>query len=107
MFLVDISGSMQGKPLENVKNVLSSALLELTSGDYFNIIAFNEDMQFFSSSLEPATEDVVGNATQWISTNFISGGRTNILQPLNEVIPRSILLLSMPPCNTSSFSMKL
>ncbi|ONK75104.1 uncharacterized protein A4U43_C03F13360 [Asparagus officinalis] len=86
VFLVDISGSMQGKPLENVKNALSAALLELSSRDYFNIIAFNEEMHFFSSSLEPTTEDSIENATQWISKTFVASGGTNILQPLNEAM---------------------
>ena len=76
---------MQGKPLESVKNAISSALLELTSGGYFNIIAFNEGMHLFSSSLVPATENMVGNATHWISKNFVAEGGTNILQPLDQV----------------------
>lgn len=86
VFLVDVSGSMQGKCLENVKNALSSSLLELTSEDYFNIIAFNEGTHPFSSSLEPATEETIGNATQWINKNLVAEGGTNMLQPLNEAM---------------------
>ncbi|KAH0455830.1 hypothetical protein IEQ34_015862 [Dendrobium chrysotoxum] len=54
IFLVDISGSMQGKPLESVKSALLSILPELAPTDCFNIIAFNEEMYSFSSFLEPA-----------------------------------------------------
>ncbi|ONK65383.1 uncharacterized protein A4U43_C07F36540 [Asparagus officinalis] len=86
VFLVDISGSMEGKPLENVKNALSSALLELSSSDKFNIIAFNEETHPFSSSLELATEEMIGDATQWISKSFVAAGGTNILRPLNEAM---------------------
>ncbi|KAJ6844963.1 inter alpha-trypsin inhibitor, heavy chain 4-like [Iris pallida] len=86
VFLVDISGSMRGKPLENVKNALSAAILELTPTDSFNIIAFNEELYSFSSSMEPATEDMIENATQWISKNFVAEGGTNIMQPLNEAM---------------------
>ncbi|KAJ6805451.1 inter alpha-trypsin inhibitor, heavy chain 4-like [Iris pallida] len=86
VFLVDISGSMRGKPLEKVKTALTSAILELTPEDSFDIIAFNEETYSFSSSLEPATEDIIENATQWISKNFVAEGGTNIMKPLNEAM---------------------
>ena len=106
MILVDISGSMHGKPLEIVKNAISSALLELTSGDYFNIIAFNEGTHSFSSSLVPATENMIGNATQWISTNFVAEGGTNILQPLDQVHLRLHLIELLSPLSNLSNSAK-
>ncbi|KAK6139698.1 hypothetical protein DH2020_026566 [Rehmannia glutinosa] len=56
VFVVDISGSMKGKPLEDTKNALSAALAKLDPKDLFNVIAFN------------------------------AGGGTNILLPLNQAI---------------------
>ncbi|PKA62159.1 hypothetical protein AXF42_Ash015043 [Apostasia shenzhenica] len=84
VFLVDISGSMQGKPLDSVKSALRSVLSDLAPADYFNVITFNEDMYCFSSSLEPANEEMIENATQWVSKNFIAYGGTNIMQPINK-----------------------
>lgn len=86
MFIVDTSGSMQGKPLENVRSAVSAALLEMGHGDSFNIIAFNGELRSFSSYLEPATEEMVENAKQWMSTNFVAEGGTEISHPLNEVL---------------------
>nr|XP_029123844.1 von Willebrand factor A domain-containing protein DDB_G0292740 isoform X2 [Elaeis guineensis] len=86
VFIVDISGSMEGKPLENVKNALSTALLELTAVDKFNIIAFNEELHSFSSCMEPVTEVKVENAHEWICKTVVAGGGTNIMHPLNEAI---------------------
>ena len=90
IFLVDISGSMQGKPLENVKDAIILALSQLTPRDYFDIIAFNEDISLFSPSLELATEDKIKKANQWISKSFVAEGGTSasqqlIAQPLNKV----------------------
>ncbi|XP_020582974.1 von Willebrand factor A domain-containing protein DDB_G0292740-like [Phalaenopsis equestris] len=86
IFLVDISESMQGKPLESVKSALLSILPELAPTDYFNIIAFNDEMSPFSSSLLPVNSDLLGNTTRWISKNFVAYGGTDIMQPLNEAL---------------------
>ncbi|KAI3443544.1 hypothetical protein Pfo_000209 [Paulownia fortunei] len=86
VFVVDISGSMRGKPLEDTKNALFAALAKLDAKDLFNVIAFNGETYLFSSSLEPATAEVIKNVTQWINMNFVAGGGTNILLPLNQAI---------------------
>ncbi|KAL5768485.1 hypothetical protein ACOSP7_015033 [Xanthoceras sorbifolium] len=84
VFVVDISGSMQGKPLEDTKTALSTALSKLDQGDSFNIIAFNGETYLFSTSMELATQEAVERASQWISINFIAGGSTNISVPLTK-----------------------
>ncbi|XP_038878512.1 uncharacterized protein LOC120070725 [Benincasa hispida] len=84
VFVVDISGSMQGKALDDVKNVLSTALSKLPPEDMFNIIAFNDEARQFSESMEMATKDAVERAIQWIKMNFIAGGGTDILLPLTK-----------------------
>lgn len=76
---------MKGKPIEDTKQALCMALSKLDSQDLFNIIAFNNEKYLFSSSLELATKKAIENATQWIGTNFIAGGGTNILNPLTQV----------------------
>ncbi|CAH9055497.1 unnamed protein product [Cuscuta epithymum] len=86
VFVVDISGSMKGKPLEDTKNALFSALSKLDPQDSFNIIAFNGGTYLFSQCLELATKESVESANHWINTNFVAGGETNILNPLNQAI---------------------
>ncbi|KAJ4834720.1 hypothetical protein Tsubulata_007676 [Turnera subulata] len=86
VFVVDISGSMEGKPLEDTKNELSAALLKLDPKDSFNIIAFNGETYTFSSSMQLASEQAVDRAVQWMDANFIAGGGTDILVPLNKAI---------------------
>ncbi|KAJ8751046.1 hypothetical protein K2173_016227 [Erythroxylum novogranatense] len=86
VFVIDISGSMEGRPLESTKNVLINALTELDSKDSFNIIAFNGETYPFSSSMELATEECIERALEWINANFIAAGGTNILLPLNQAV---------------------
>ncbi|GAB4853701.1 hypothetical protein Ancab_017893 [Ancistrocladus abbreviatus] len=86
VYVVDISGSMQGKLLEDTKHALSSALSQLHPGDSFNIVAFNGGTSLFSTSLMFATEEVIEDAIQWIGTNFVTGDGTNILVALNQAL---------------------
>lgn len=86
VFIVDTSGSMQGKPLENVKNAVSAALSELVQGDYFNIITFNDELHSFSSCLEQVNEKTIASATDWMNSNFVAEGGTDIMHPLSEAM---------------------
>ncbi|XP_062211501.1 uncharacterized protein LOC133912666 [Phragmites australis] len=86
VFIIDTSGSMQGKPLENVKNGISTALSDLVQGDYFNIITFNDELRSFSSCLEKVNEKAIENAIKWMNLNFVAQGGTDIMHPLSEAM---------------------
>ncbi|KAH1232304.1 Inter-alpha-trypsin inhibitor heavy chain H1 [Glycine max] len=86
VFVIDISGSMRGKLIDHTKNALSAALSKLNPHDSFSIIAFNGEIYQFSKSMELASKDAVERAIEWINMNFIAGGDTNILHPLNTAI---------------------
>ncbi|XP_057747759.1 uncharacterized protein LOC130966953 [Arachis stenosperma] len=86
IFVIDISGSMQGKLIEDTKSALSAALSKLNPDDSFNIIAFNAESRLFSKTMELASKDTVERAIEWINVNFVAGGGTNISHPLNTAI---------------------
>ncbi|KQK15270.1 hypothetical protein BRADI_1g21560v3 [Brachypodium distachyon] len=86
VFVVDTSGSMHGKPLENVKNAVSTALSELAQGDYFNIVTFNDELHSFSSCLEKVNEKTTASAIDWMNGNFVGEGGTDIMHPLSEAM---------------------
>ncbi|XP_009625881.1 uncharacterized protein [Nicotiana tomentosiformis] len=86
VYIVDISASMQGKPLENVKAALLAALSKLNPADTFNIIAFNENSLLFSSSMVTSSKESIGQAIQWIDQNIVAEGSTDISLPLNQAI---------------------
>ncbi|CAN6306308.1 unnamed protein product [Urochloa humidicola] len=86
VYIVDTSGSMQGKPLESVKNALSTALSDLIQGDFFNIIAFNDELRLFSSCMEQVNDKTIENAIEWMNINFVAQGGTDIMRPLSEAM---------------------
>ncbi|XP_022886753.1 inter-alpha-trypsin inhibitor heavy chain H3-like [Olea europaea var. sylvestris] len=77
---------MREKPIEDTQSALFAALSKLDSEDLFGVIAFNDETHLFSSSMMPATMKAIENVTQWITLNFIAGGGTKILLPLNQAI---------------------
>ncbi|XP_021902915.1 inter alpha-trypsin inhibitor, heavy chain 4 isoform X2 [Carica papaya] len=86
IFLIDISRSMEGAPLDEAKNALIATLSKLNPQDSFNILGFNEEIYSFSSSMELATQEKIANATQWLSNNLLVGDGTNILLPLQQAM---------------------
>ncbi len=76
---------MKGDPLEYAKNALVASLSKLKPEDTFNIIAFNEEVDLFSSTMKLATKEAISNATEWVGSNLIANGGTNISLPLNQV----------------------
>lgn len=86
VFIVDTSGSMQGKPIENVKNAISTAVSELEEGDYFNIVTFNDELHSFSSCLEKVNGKTTENAINWMNSKFVAQGGTDIMHPLTEAL---------------------
>ncbi|KAK9056566.1 hypothetical protein SSX86_023928 [Deinandra increscens subsp. villosa] len=86
VFVIDISGSMRDDPLNKTKYEVIGCLWKLNQGDLFNIIASNGETKSFSSSLEFATEETVTNATEWMNTNLIAHGGTNLLLPIKQAV---------------------
>ncbi|XP_074288438.1 uncharacterized protein LOC141613590 isoform X2 [Silene latifolia] len=86
VFLIDISGSMAGAPLENVKQAVLGALSNFSQNDYFNIIAFNREIYMFSSSMELATQEALERASEWFSCKLVAEGDTNIMLPMKQAL---------------------
>ncbi|KAL2939803.1 Inter-alpha-trypsin inhibitor heavy chain H4, partial [Bienertia sinuspersici] len=86
VYVVDISSSMQGRPLEATKKSLFAALSELNPEDSFNIIAFNGDIFPFSSSMMLASQETIERATQWMDDNLTVGDGTNISLALEKAM---------------------
>ncbi|KAE8675049.1 TMEM184C protein [Hibiscus syriacus] len=84
VFVVDLSDSMQGKPLEATKIAISSALLKLGPEDSFNIIAFSSETSLFSKAMELASDVAIERATTWMSTKSTMGGGTTTSIPLEK-----------------------
>lgn len=85
IFVLDVSGSMSGYPLDTAKALIRDLVTDLHETDTFNLILFaNETAQLSSDSL-PATAKNVRVATKLIDELEGSGG-TSLLPALENAV---------------------
>ena len=86
IFILDRSGSMKGRKIEQAKDALRFCVNNLNDGDRFNLILFNTNIESFSKELVPIKKERE-NAIAFIEDIEANGG-TNIndalLAPLTE-----------------------
>jgi Ca-activated chloride channel family protein len=91
IFVLDRSGSMAGKKIEQARNALKSVLNNLREEDLFNIVAYDDRVETFKSELERYSKAKRDEAERFID-NIREGGSTNIdsaLKTALELIPDS------------------
>lgn len=81
VFVVDVSGSMEGDSLREAKSALRLCLRQLGEGDRFQIIAFSDTFFTFQPALVPYTQSTLSAADQWVAALATIGG-TEMLEPL-------------------------
>jgi len=74
IFLMDISGSMDGESIRQAKQGLKTAISILNKEDYFNIITFNDNWNYFEPYPILATGYNKIRANNFISKQDASGG---------------------------------
>ncbi len=83
VFVIDISGSMEGASISEAQAALRLCLRHLREGDRFNVIAFDDRYDLFAKTPLPVTQKTLEDADRWVSALATRGG-TEILQPLLE-----------------------
>jgi Ca-activated chloride channel family protein len=81
VFLVDVSGSMDGDSIEQARAALRLCLRHLSEGDRFSIIAFESSFRAFQPKLVPFTQKTLESADRWVAA-LSAGGGTELLEPL-------------------------
>ena len=76
-FVIDRSGSMSGKKIEQVRKALKFVLENLHEGDLFNIIAYDSEVEAFRPELEKFNEKTRKAALGFVE-GIYAGGATNI-----------------------------
>lgn len=77
IFVVDRSGSMSGKKIEQAKEALKFVLNNLREGDTFNIVAYDSTVESFQPELQKY-DDQSRQAALGFVEGLYAGGSTNI-----------------------------
>jgi len=85
VFIVDVSGSMNGFPLEVSKSLLKDLIGNLRTTDKFNILLFAGSSRFFSQYSLDATAANIKNAINFLD-NQRGGGGTELLPALKRAL---------------------
>ena len=85
IFVIDVSGSMQGEKIQHARNALSFCINSLNKADRFEIISFSTSVNKFQNRLKEAGADETKNATYFIDNLRASGG-TNINEALKQAL---------------------
>lgn len=81
LFIIDVSGSMSGKKLDETKNAVIECLKQLDEGDKFNIIPFESEFQSMNIKSIEYNEENMQKAIKYINDLETLGG-TEILNPI-------------------------
>ncbi|NXP59459.1 ITIH4 inhibitor, partial [Chloropsis cyanopogon] len=74
IFVIDRSGSMTGRKIEQTRDALLKILQDLHREDHFSFITFNNKVVEWKSFLLPATEENVASAAAFVQTLTARGG---------------------------------
>jgi Ca-activated chloride channel family protein len=77
VFVLDRSGSMSGKKIEQVRSALKDVLNKLRKGDLFNIVAYDSQVEAFRPELQRFDEETRKAALGFVE-GIYAGGSTNI-----------------------------
>ncbi|MBK0393719.1 VIT and vWA domain-containing protein [Ramlibacter algicola] len=84
IFVVDISGSMHGFPLDTAKAMLRSLIGGLKPSDSFNVLVFEGSNKFLAPKSVPATRANIERAIDTLE-RFRGGGSTELIPALSRV----------------------
>ena len=85
IFVVDVSGSMHGFPLDTAKELLRNLIGKLRATDTFNVMLFSGGSRMLHESSVPATTANIEAAIRLID-NEQGGGATEIVPALKRVV---------------------
>ncbi len=81
VFVIDISGSMEGRKIEQTREAMLSILRQLREDDHFKIILFHTELEFWprdQTEMRRVTSGNVDEAVDFVIEKCRSGGGTNL-----------------------------
>ncbi len=101
LFLLDTSGSMTGKKLDQARQALSVCLDKLDLDDLYNVVEFDSYSTVFTPEPRSISEMPPDEAREWLATlkaeggtNLLPGLRATIKQPESDDHHRMIVILT-------------
>ena len=85
IFIVDVSGSMHGFPLEISKKLMANLIGNLRPTDRFNVLLFSGGSSVMAEESLPATQENIARAIQLIDRQR-GGGGTELLPALKRAL---------------------
>jgi Ca-activated chloride channel homolog len=89
IFIVDVSGSMYGFPLDISKKLMKDLFKNLRTVDRFNVILFAGGSEVMAPQSLSATEENITKASNWIDKQQ-GGGGTELLPALAQALSMAI-----------------
>jgi len=90
VFIIDVSGSMHGFPLDTTKALMKDLLGRLRKTDKFNVLLFSGGSALLAETSADATKDNIDNAVAFIERET-GGGGTELLPAMQRAmkLPRA------------------
>jgi Ca-activated chloride channel family protein len=85
VFIIDVSGSMTGFPLDTTKALMRDLLGKLRPTDHFNVLLFSGGSSLYSDKSVPAEKDKIADAISFIDREQ-GGGGTELLPALERAM---------------------
>ncbi|XP_029455286.1 inter-alpha-trypsin inhibitor heavy chain H4-like [Rhinatrema bivittatum] len=89
IFVIDKSGSMSGRKIEQTREALIKILDDINPEDQFNFVIFSSSTSAWKESLLPATEENVNSAKGYVATIPAQGGTD-----INEALQMAVSMLN-------------
>lgn len=85
IFIVDVSGSMHGFPINTTKTLLRNLIVTLRPADRFNVLVFESGAYWLADESLPAIEENVNKAAAFLDRQQ-GGGGTNLLSAMKKAM---------------------
>lgn len=85
VYVIDCSGSMDGRPIAQAKNAIRAALKHMRADDTFQIIKFSSDAITMAPAPVPANPDNVRRALGWLDQSY-GGGGTMMIEGIKKAL---------------------
>lgn len=85
IFIMDVSGSMYGFPIETSKKLMKNLVSNIRPTDKFNVMLFAASASVLSPQSVSATQENLNNALKWIDEQS-GGGGTELLPALKQAL---------------------